>query len=100
VRAAWASPAPVQIDFGLPFQSRNQVSSSELDLLPTREDAAMQAAVERVMKTYGMLVANLTDEEFKAAREKVTSFLAEKPETTEDRLAVEGLRYLRVMRDL
>jgi len=60
----------------------------------------MRVAIERVMKTYEMLAANLTDEEIKAAREKVTSYLAEKPNATEDQLAVEGLRYLRVMRDI
>jgi len=60
----------------------------------------MQVAIERVMRTYGMLIANLTDEEIKAAREKVTSYLAEKPGATEDQLAVEGLRYLRVIRDI
>ena len=59
----------------------------------------MERAVERIMHTFGML-RNKTDEELRAAREKVTSYLSEKPEVTEQQLAVEGLRYLRSMRDL
>jgi hypothetical protein len=59
----------------------------------------MQAAIERVMQTYGMMV-HMTDEELQAAREKVTSYLAERPKATEGQLAVEGLRYLRTVRDL
>lgn len=58
----------------------------------------MQAAVDRVMKTYGMMV-NLTAAEQKAAREKVTSYLAERPEADDQALAVEGLRYLRSVRE-
>jgi hypothetical protein len=59
----------------------------------------MQAAIDRVMKTYGMIV-NLTTEQERAAREKVTSHLAEQPETDENALAIEGLRYLRSVREL
>jgi hypothetical protein len=58
----------------------------------------MQAAIDRIMQTYGMIV-KLTDEETRAAREKVASYLAEKPKATEDQLAVEGLRYLRSVRE-
>jgi hypothetical protein len=58
----------------------------------------MQAAVDRVMKTYGMIV-NLTVDEERAARQKVTSYLAEKPETDEKALAIDGLRYLRSVRE-
>jgi hypothetical protein len=54
----------------------------------------MRDAVERVMKTYGML-ENLTPEQYEAARERVTSHLSENPETDENALAIEGLRYLR-----
>ena len=54
----------------------------------------MQAAIDRVMHTYGMLV-NLTSEEEEAAREKVSNFLATAKTDDENRLAVEGLRYLR-----
>lgn len=59
----------------------------------------MQAAVDRVMKTYGMIV-NLSAEEEKATREKVISYLAEKPAADEKALAIEGLRYLRSVREL
>jgi hypothetical protein len=59
----------------------------------------MQAAIDRVMQTYTMIV-NLTPDEQQAAREKVTRFLSEKPEASEHQLAVEGLRYLRSVREL
>jgi hypothetical protein len=59
----------------------------------------MQAAIDRVMHTYGMMV-NLTADEERAAREKVASYLAEKPEASEQALAVDGLRYLRSVREL
>jgi hypothetical protein len=59
----------------------------------------MQAAVDRVMKTYGMIV-NLTADEERAAREKVTSYLAEKPEADENALAIDGLRYLRSVKGI
>jgi hypothetical protein len=54
----------------------------------------MQAAIDRVMKTYGMLV-NLTAQQEQAGREKVSSFLANVHTDDENRLAIEGLRYLR-----
>jgi hypothetical protein len=54
----------------------------------------MQAAVDRVMKTYGMIV-NLTSDEERAARERVMSHLADRSEADERVLAIEGLRYLR-----
>lgn len=56
--------------------------------------AKMQAAIDRVMHTYGMLV-NLTLEQEQAARENVSNFLANAKTDDENRLAVEGLRYLR-----
>jgi hypothetical protein len=59
----------------------------------------MEAAVDRVMKTYGMMV-NLTADEEKATREKVASYLAEKPGSDENALAIEGLRYLQSVREL
>ena len=59
----------------------------------------MQAAIDRVMQTYGML-KNLSVDETQAAREKVVSHLAERPNATEHQLAVEGLRYLRSLEDL
>jgi hypothetical protein len=54
----------------------------------------MQAAIDRVMHTYGMIV-NLTAEQEQIAREKVSSFLAGTKIDDENKLAVEGLRYLR-----
>jgi hypothetical protein len=59
----------------------------------------MQAAVDRVMKTYGMIV-NLSAEEERSTREKVISYLAGKPPADEKALAIEGLRYLRNVREL
>ncbi len=59
----------------------------------------MQAAVDRVMKTYGMIV-NLSAEEERATREKVISYFAEKPAADGKALAIEGLRYLRSVREL
>jgi len=54
----------------------------------------MQAAVDRVMHAYGMLV-NLTLEEERAARERVTAFLAQSETDDENKLAVEGIKFLR-----
>ena len=54
----------------------------------------MQAAINRVMHTYGMIV-NLTAAEEVAAREKVAIFLAKAGTDDENQLAIEGLRYLR-----
>jgi hypothetical protein len=59
----------------------------------------MQAAIDRVMQTYGMIV-NLSLDQEKAAREKVSSHLAERPNASEQQLAVEGLRYLRSIKNL
>jgi hypothetical protein len=63
------------------------------------KEGSMQAAVDRVMRTYGLMVS-LTDDEERAARERVVSFLAEKPEIDEKALAIEGLRYLRSVRQI
>ena len=52
----------------------------------------MQAAIDRVMQTYGMMV-NLTPGQEAEAREKVSNFLKEKA-GDEHNLAVEGLKYL------
>jgi hypothetical protein len=54
----------------------------------------MQAAIDRVMHTYGMLV-NLSAEQEQVARERVSSFLASAHTDDKNKLAVEGLRYLR-----
>jgi hypothetical protein len=52
----------------------------------------MQAAIDRVMQTYG-LMANLTPGQEAEARQKVSNFLKEKVGDEHD-LAVEGLKYL------
>ena len=52
----------------------------------------MQAAIDRVMQTYGMMV-NLTPAQKAEARQKVSNFLKEKV-GDEHNLAVEGLKYL------
>lgn len=57
----------------------------------------MEAVIDRVMQTYGMLV-NLTPEQEQAARAQVSSFLANVKIADETKLAVEGLRYLRTSR--
>jgi hypothetical protein len=53
----------------------------------------MQAAIDRVMKTYGMMV-NLTPAEECLARERVAQFLSGRTED-ESRLVVEGIKFLR-----
>ena len=68
--------------------------SSIRELVRFNRGNAMQSAIERVMQTYGMLV-NLTKEQEQAAREKVSKFLAETKIDDENKLAVEGLKYLR-----
>jgi hypothetical protein len=52
----------------------------------------MQAAVDRVMQTYGMMV-NLTPGQEAEARVKVSNFLKDQG-GDEHELAVEGLKYL------
>ena len=54
----------------------------------------MQAAIDRVMQTYGMMV-NLTRAQETEARQKVSNFLKEKV-GDEHNLAVEGLKYLQI----
>jgi hypothetical protein len=61
-------------------------------------ESVMQAAIDRVMQTYGMLV-NLTFEEEQTAREKVSTFLATAKTDDQNKLAVEGLRYLRASKE-
>jgi hypothetical protein len=53
----------------------------------------MEAAIDRVMQAYGLML-NLTPEQERSARERVSRFLADKT-GDEHQLAVEGLRYLR-----
>jgi hypothetical protein len=52
----------------------------------------MQAAIDRVMQTYGVMV-NLTPVQEAEARESVSNFLKDKG-GDEQKLAVEGLKYL------
>jgi hypothetical protein len=52
----------------------------------------MQAAIDRVMQTYGMMV-NLTPVQEAEARDKVSKFLKNKGDD-EQKLAVEGLKHL------
>ena len=56
----------------------------------------MEKAIDRVMHTYGMIV-NMTPEQEHQLREKVSDFLRSKPETDEQKLAVEGLKYVRTL---
>ena len=74
----------------------NEWNKSSLRVFSLRfsGENAMQTAIDRVMHTYGMLV-NLTLEEEREVREKVTTFLATAKTDDENKLAVEGLRYLR-----
>jgi hypothetical protein len=53
----------------------------------------MQAAIDRVLETYGMMV-NLTPEEEQATRRRLEQHLAGL-QADDNGLAVEGLRYLR-----
>jgi hypothetical protein len=54
----------------------------------------MQAVIDRVMMTYGLLTTLSPDEE-QSARERVTAFLVSMKGENETRMAVEGLRFLR-----
>jgi hypothetical protein len=45
------------------------------------------------------MIVNLNADDEQAARQKVTAYLAGKPEADEHALAVEGLRYLRSIRE-
>jgi hypothetical protein len=59
----------------------------------------MEASIDRVMKTYGMMV-NLTRHQEQTVRKIVSKFLEARPETDEQKLAIEGLRYIRGMSTL
>ena len=54
----------------------------------------MQAALDRVMETYRLLVSTLSPEDELRTRRLVTSHLAE-VDGDEHALAIEGLRFLR-----
>jgi hypothetical protein len=53
---------------------------------------AMQKVIDQVMRTYGLMV-NLTPAEEQAARERLETFLKDKPDSS--KLAVEGVKFLR-----
>lgn len=57
----------------------------------------MEATIDRVMKTYGMMV-NLTQGQEQTVRRKVSRILEGRSETDEQKLAIEGLRYGRGIR--
>ncbi|MDB5616111.1 hypothetical protein [Tardiphaga sp.] len=54
----------------------------------------MEAVVDRVMHIYGM-IKNLAPEQEARIREEVRHFLSNRQETDEQKLAVEGLRFVR-----
>lgn len=54
----------------------------------------MQTAIDRVMQTYTLLV-NITADEERKARADVSRFMAEANTDDENKLAIEGLKYLR-----
>jgi hypothetical protein len=84
--------------------SRNFVINSQRELLfpfsvpfwGNHRSETMQAAIDRVMTTYGMLV-HLTADQERETRERVARFLQDKG-SDERMLAVEGLKYLRLVR--
>jgi hypothetical protein len=73
--------------FCFPFKTRKWNKSSRCEFVFRQVESSMQAAVDRVMKTYGMLV-NLTAQQEQVAREKVSSFLASACTDDENKLAV------------
>lgn len=54
----------------------------------------MEKAVERIMRAFALIV-NLTPDQERSARDRVSSFLATQSQADEEALAIEGLRYLR-----
>ena len=54
----------------------------------------MQAAIDRIMHAYGMIV-NLTLEQESALRDRVSVFLAKSKTTDENQFAIEGIKFLR-----
>jgi hypothetical protein len=73
-----------------PTSPWNKGSNQALSIFRVKN---MQAAVDRVMKTYGMMV-NLTMEDERSARDRVAEFLSGRI-GDENKLAIEGLRFLR-----
>jgi hypothetical protein len=57
----------------------------------------MQAAIDRIMQTYGMIV-QMTPNQERVVREKVASFLGQKSEKDEQKLTIAGLQYVRALK--
>jgi hypothetical protein len=57
----------------------------------------MEQAIDRVMRTYGMIV-NLTPADELVVREKVSKFLGQKSEDDEQKLTIAGLQYVRALK--
>jgi hypothetical protein len=57
----------------------------------------MQAALDRIMQTYGMIV-QMTPNQERIVREKVASFLGQKSEKDEQKLTIAGLQYVRALK--
>ena len=57
----------------------------------------MQAALDRIMQTYGMIVQMTPDQE-RVVRERVSNFLGQKSENDEHKLTIAGLKYVRALK--
>ena len=57
----------------------------------------MQAAIDRIMQTYGMIVQMTPDQE-RVVREKVSNFLGQKSEQDVQKLTIAGLQYVRALK--
>jgi hypothetical protein len=62
-------------------------------VLDKPEGNSMQAAIERVMHTYGM-IRTLSQEQEAEIRAKVASFLAKHSDASEHKLTIRGLQFL------
>jgi hypothetical protein len=60
-------------------------------------ESSMQAALDRIMQTYGMIV-QMTPNQERIVREKVASFLGQKSEKDEQKLTIAGLQYVRALK--
>ena len=94
VRAARRIHRPCSIFNKTPHWNNGSVAALTIAFF---KETTMQTAIDRVMQTY-CLIQTLTDEEARAAREKLSNHLADRPQGDEHLLAVEGLRYLRSVR--
>ena len=80
--------------FGCNAAANSGTKVPDRPLLSFAGDEIMQAAIDRVMQTYGMLV-NLTVDEERRVRDEVSKVMARSNTDDENKLAVEGLKYLR-----